>query len=137
MIGNYAFVDTNILVYVYSCEDPGKRQKAIDVFNNYNCIISTQVLNEFCNVGIKKLHLSTDDIQHILNEILAACDLAIVGPYTIRQALNIHGNYRFSFYDSLIVSSALECRCDFLLTEDLTDGQKINNMTIKNVFSTS
>jgi predicted nucleic acid-binding protein len=136
MNGNNAFVDTNILVYVYSREDSDKRQKAIDIFNSYDCVISTQVLNEFSNIAIKKLHLSIDDIQHIINEILAACDLAIVGSHTIRHALNIHGDYGFSYYDSLIVSSALECGCDLLLTEDLNDGQKINDMTIKNIFST-
>jgi predicted nucleic acid-binding protein len=87
-------------------------------------------------ISVKMLHLPNEDIRNIIDEILAACDLAIVGSHTIRQALGIHEDYGFSYYDSLIVSSALECGCDYLLTEDLNNGQKINNMTIKDIFPT-
>ena len=40
--------------------------------------------------------------------------------------------HKFSYWDSLIISSALENECEFLYTEDLQDGQIINSrLTIK------
>jgi predicted nucleic acid-binding protein len=135
MNDNSAFIDTNILVYTYSREDVYKRQKSIDALNDYDCIISTQVLNEFCNIGIKKFHFSDYDVRCCIDEILSVCNLALVNIGTIRQAVEVHQKYGFSFYDSLIVSSALECNCKFLLTEDLSDGQIIRSVMVKNIFT--
>jgi predicted nucleic acid-binding protein len=42
--------------------------------------------------------------------------------------------WRFGFYDSLIVASALAAGCDMLLTEDLQHGQVIETLTISNPF---
>ena len=48
-----AFIDTNVFIYLYS-EDESEKQNTSQIFvDKYNCIISTQVLNEFCNVCIK------------------------------------------------------------------------------------
>lgn len=40
-------------------------------------------------------------------------------------ALDLHYRYQFSSYDSLIVSAAISSECEYLLTEDLQQGQKI------------
>ena len=55
-----AFIDTNVLVYLYSEDEAEKQALAYDAIEKYDCITSTQVLNEFSNVCIKKLgiHLS-------------------------------------------------------------------------------
>jgi predicted nucleic acid-binding protein len=51
----------------------------------------------------------------------------------INQALNIHKNFGYNYYDCLMIVSALNANCDYLLTEDLTDGQIIENkLTINN-----
>jgi predicted nucleic acid-binding protein len=36
--------------------------------------------------------------------------------------------YQYSYFDSLIIASALEVGCDRLYSEDLQDGQKIDNI---------
>jgi len=41
----------------------------------------------------------------------------------------------FSSYDALIIASALEARCDRLLTEDHQAGRRINGLTIVNPFA--
>jgi predicted nucleic acid-binding protein len=48
-----AFIDTNVFVYLYSDSDADKRARAYSVLDEYDCQISTQVLNEFSNVCIK------------------------------------------------------------------------------------
>ena len=43
--------------------------------------------------------------------------------------------YAFSYWDSLVISSALESGCSILYSEDMQNGQVINKkLTIKNPF---
>lgn len=46
---------------------------------------------------------------------------------TVRNANNIKSKYSLSFYDSLIISAALECKCNTLYLEDMQHGQRIEN----------
>jgi predicted nucleic acid-binding protein len=45
------FLDTNILIYGYSQDEPDKRQRAIECIQSGKVWISTQVLNETINVS--------------------------------------------------------------------------------------
>jgi predicted nucleic acid-binding protein len=137
MSGNLAFVDTNVLVYAYSENDLQKKALSVYALDAYECIISTHVLNEFCNICIKKLHFPIEKIHRSIDEILDVCDLFVVNDYIIHNALDVHERYQSSYYDSVIIASALECKCDFLLSEDLQDGQVIGNTTIKNIYTLS
>ena len=54
---------------------------------------------------------------------------------THEAAIALARSHGFSFYDALIVVSALEAGCDTLLTEDLQAGQRIAGLTIVNPFA--
>ncbi|SDN51183.1 PIN domain-containing protein [Desulfonauticus submarinus] len=43
----------------------------------------------------------------------------------VRKSWEIKEKYKFSYWDSLIVASALENNCSILYTEDMQDGQII------------
>ena len=131
-----AFVDTNLLIYLYSESEDFKRNLVIQEINQYERFISTQVLNEFCNVCIRKLKLPVDSILNAVEEIKTICNLIMVDEETIISALRLHEKLGYSYYDSLIISSALESRCQYLLSEDMASGQVIEkSLTIKNVFA--
>jgi predicted nucleic acid-binding protein len=52
------------------------------------------------------------------------------------MALNLAERYQYSYFDSLILASALEAGCQILYSEDLQDGQRIENqLMIINPFS--
>ena len=54
----------------------------------------------------------------------------------IQKALSLHNKYGYTYFDSLMLSSALVCDCKYLLTEDLRSGQIIENkLKIVNIFS--
>ncbi|GHV34728.1 hypothetical protein FACS1894187_05920 [Synergistales bacterium] len=57
---------------------------------DYHCVVSTQTLNELCNVCIKKSRFSFEKIQNILERILVICDLFVVDKDTIYNALKVH-----------------------------------------------
>ena len=71
MSANKAFVDTNVLIYLYSGkdDDSGKRRQAYEAVKQYDCQISTQVLNEFNNICIKKLKITAQNIQDLIDQI--------------------------------------------------------------------
>jgi predicted nucleic acid-binding protein len=74
-------------------------------------------------------------VRDSITEIKNICDLIIVDDDTIVSALGCHEKYGYSFYDSLMMASALESGCAYLLSEDMADGQIIEgNLTIKNIF---
>jgi len=129
------FIDTNIFVYLQSTTETEKRdisKRAVDAFY---CTASTQVLNEVSNVLSRKAGFSFDQIGEIVDGIVQTCEIAIVNYDTVRKAHEIAAKYQYGYYDSLIISSALESNCETLLTEDLADGQVIDGkLTIVNVF---
>jgi predicted nucleic acid-binding protein len=130
-----AFIDTNLLVYLYSHTEQDKSRTVVDVLCKHECIISTQVLNEFCHVCIRKMKISPADVKKAIMEIIAVCRLAYIKEQEIFLALKIQNDYGYSYYDSLIIASALESGCQYLFSEDMADGQMIENkVRIKNIF---
>ena len=64
-----------------------------------------------------------------------SCQVAIITPMTIQHAIEIAERYKFSWFDSLIVATALEAGCDTLYTEDLQHRQIIDGrLTVSNPF---
>jgi predicted nucleic acid-binding protein len=57
-----AFVDTNVLVYLYSEDEPEKQTTAIDAMERFHCLTSTQALNEFCSVCLRKLKMPSESL---------------------------------------------------------------------------
>jgi predicted nucleic acid-binding protein len=130
-----AFIDTNVFIYLYSEDELEKQNISQRYVNRYDCIISTQVLNEFCNVCIKKLNKTADEIQLSLEEIIEQCAVCKIENEHISRALEIHKKYGYGYFDSLMIASALNSGCKYLLTEDMADGQIIDNkLTIINIY---
>jgi predicted nucleic acid-binding protein len=128
------FIDTNIVIYSLG-QSSTKAALAAPLFALHPTI-STQVLSETANVALKKLALPISETRKLLAMLETTCRVEIVTPQTMQRALDIAARYKFSWYDSLIVATALEAGCDTLYTEDLQDGQVIENkLTVINPFS--
>ena len=124
---NAKFIDTNIVVYLFSGDEPEKRSKAENIVEADNLIISTQVLNEFANVMFRKFKLSPKEVSSACKELTLNFDIVTVNPSTIFNAIKLKERYGFSYFDSAILSSAIEAGCDTLYSEDLQHGQTIEN----------
>ena len=98
-------------------------------------VISVQVLNEFAAVLRRKFRLEWAVITDALADVRAA--LGPVRPVDVEihlHAVALARSHGFSFYDALIVASALAAGCDTLLTEDLQSGRRVEDLTIVNPF---
>jgi predicted nucleic acid-binding protein len=118
------FLDSNVIIYSFGAEDY-KKVIANELLKK-NPIISFQVLNEISNVLYKKLNIKISKIKRAIEFLSRICVEKNVTSMTIQSALNIVDHYGFSYYDSLIIGSALENKCTLLCSEDMSDGQVID-----------
>ncbi len=122
-----AFIDTNILLY--SIYGSASQQQQINAFlRNQSAlsVISTQVLKEFTNVCLKKkIHKTTTELKQHLTQFKQVFTVVEISLKNILSAIEIGEQYKFSFYDSLIIATALENKCNILLSEDLQHNQII------------
>lgn len=123
-----SFVDTNIWVYAHlnKAED-AKWEKANRLVETLdNLVISTQVMSEYYAVMLKN-RVEDGWIQDNLEEMAKYCELVPIDLTGIRAAHRIRLRYRFSYWDSLIIASALQARCSVLYSEDMQAGQEIED----------
>jgi len=130
------FIDTNLLIY-YVADDIGKKNTVKDLLLNHeDLIISSQVVNEFLAAVIRKNILSADQAVKYGKEFMDIFAFGIVGKNTIKTACRILKKYGYSYWDSLIIASALENNCSILYSEDMQSGQIIGDtLKIVNPFS--
>ncbi len=134
---NRRFIDTNVVLYLYSEDEPDKKAAAINqVHGPERPWISTQVLSELANVLRRKFKLEYPDIAAAVAEVCAACEVHVVTAETVAFALRLGERYRHSCFDSLILAAALECGCETLASEDMQHGMLIQSrLTIRNPFA--
>ena len=131
------FVDTNVLVYLFDADSSKKQARARDLLREERdrLIVSVQVLGEFYVTVTRKLAapLSADAASRAID---ALCELQVetLHPGLVRAAVRRSRVSRLSYWDSLIVETALSAGADVLFTEDLQDGQIIDSLRVVNPF---
>lgn len=129
------FLDSNILVNTHTDINSTKQTICHGLARNQLSFISTQVTQELANTLSRKFGHSWQDIERVLMDSIKNSTLHVNTDKTILEACHLASRYQFSFYDSLILSAALECECAILYSEDLSHGQVIEKkLTISNPF---
>jgi predicted nucleic acid-binding protein len=132
------FIDTNVWLYAFiQSQDQNKSAKAQVLIQQSDIIISSQVVNEVCVNLIKKAHLDERSIRKLINAFYNNwCNVLDVDKNTLLKASKLREEFQFSFWDSLIVSSAILGGAETLYTEDMSDGLLIEgSLTITNPFT--
>jgi len=130
------FFDTNVLLYLLS-EDAVKADRAEELLANGG-VISVQVLNEFAAVTSRKLGMSWREIRDVLLPIRSVCEIEPITVEAHDRAVELAERYGLSFYDAMIVASALLAGCKTLYSEDLQDRQVIDRqLRIRNPFAST
>ncbi len=134
------FLDTNLFVYSFDSESPDKQKRAQSIIQHaldtkLGCI-STQVIQEFANVALKKFSkpMKVSDLNVYVREILFPLCSVFTRFDLLEKSLEVTEKYKFSFYDSMIVSAAIFSQSSILFSEDLNDNQKVEGVKIMNPF---
>jgi len=131
-----SFIDSNIVLYAIG-QPSSKAHLAAPLFIA-SPTITTQVISETANVASRRFGLSAPEIRRLVAWLELMCTVEIITLDSIRLALDIRERYGFSWYDSLIVASALESNCGTLYSEDMQHGQLIHDrLKIVNPFAAS
>jgi predicted nucleic acid-binding protein len=134
------FLDTNIFVYSFDARSPGKAARASKLIKRAietrRGIVSYQVVQEFFNVALRRFAkpMTEPEARQYLSVTFRPL-LSVhssVGLYG--DALRVTSQFGYSWYDSLIIASAISGECETLYSEDFQNGQRIANLTISNPF---
>jgi len=129
------FIDTNILVYAYSETEPEKKQIAVQLLTDRSICMSTQVVNEFIWIMSSKYRVDMKLLSDVAKNLFLLYRMDIVDDSTIAVAIEMSMRYHLSYWDSLIVSSAMKLNCAILYSEDFQHKQIIEkSITVTNPF---
>ncbi len=134
------FLDTNIFVYCFDDRQPDKKVRSLaliaDALHTGDGVISTQVIQEFLNVALRKFSvpLKPEDGKVYLQRVMYPLCHVFPDLDLYEKALDILRDTNYSFYDSLILSGAIESGCTILYSEDLHAGQQVDRVKIVNPF---
>jgi predicted nucleic acid-binding protein len=138
MSADRAFLDTNVLVYVFDHDEPKKAQHAKDLLERAKpeeLALSAQVLGEFYVTVTRKLKRPLDEsLAAQAIEWLSLLQVVALDSSLVKEATEISRSSQLSYWDGLIVASAAAGGCQRLLTEDLNDGQVIGGVRVENPF---
>lgn len=133
------FLDTNILLYlIFSGEkDRMKSQKATELVQSRDCVLSVQVLQEFY---VQSTRVSrADALTHSeAFDFLKTFYRFRIQENTVevfQKAMEIREKYQISFWDSSIIAAAKISGCNRVYSEDLNSGQIYQGLQILNPFA--
>ncbi|MEA5549458.1 PIN domain-containing protein [Anabaena cylindrica UHCC 0172] len=126
------FVDSNIWLYrfILNPSDTSaiqKQQIATNVTSQENLLVSTQVINEVCANLIRKAGFDNSQIQTLIKEFASGCEILPVSLETLQYSAKLRSHYSLSFWDSLIVASAILEKVSILYSEDMQNGLIVEN----------
>ncbi len=134
------FIDTNIIVYAFDESEPRKsliaRKLIFNSIDSKEGCISTQVIQEFCNVALNKSASPLNKVQ--LKRVLSAVLVPLLShkpdeKFYLR-ALDIYDRFSLSFYDSLIIQAATDINCSIVYSEDMQHGMTYGKTKVINPF---
>lgn len=131
------FVDTTILVYAHDVSAGDKNTKAKQLIqelwaNKMGCL-SIQVMQEFYVTVTQKVPNPMDKATAI--EVIRSLGYWNVHEPLIDDIINaidIQMRYQVSFWDAMILQSAIQLECDLLWSEDLNPGQVYQGIKLIN-----
>ncbi len=135
------FLDTNIFVYSIdsSAEEKEKRNVARKLVKTHireeSGVISIQVIQEFFQVATTKIRMpiSAEDALEFM-QYMASLQIVTPDFDMVVAATRIHQKHSISFWDALILQAAKTADCFQVLSEDLQDGFRLDDLTVKNPF---
>ena len=140
MSAELAFVDTNILLYAHDTSEPGKHERARalleDLWARRTGCLSVQVVQEFFVNATRKLKLPLEvSTARMVIEDYAQWLVHTPTAGDVLAAIDLQSAHRTSFWDAMILTSALELGCGVLWSEDLNAGQRFEGLKVKNPFA--
>ena len=134
-----AFLDTNVLVYLFANEDPERQQVAEHLYMRTaadgSTVVSTQVLQEFYSVATGNIRSVIKPATALLAlQEFAEHHVVQVTPQTVMKAASRSASDQLSIWDALIVEAALAGGCRTLYSENFQHGRAFGPLRVVDPF---
>lgn len=114
------FVDSNVWLYaLLELQDVRKKEVAKSLIMKNPLVISTQVINEVSRNLLKSGGFLESEIQEFVEAAYHRYRVVEFTKEMLLQASDLRKKHLFSFWDSLIVASALMANAQILYSEDM------------------
>ncbi|HUB39311.1 MAG TPA: PIN domain-containing protein [Streptosporangiaceae bacterium] len=140
MSGSRQFVDTNVLVYAHDLTAGDKHDQARalleELWDSRGGCLSIQVLQEFFVTTTRKIPkpLTASSAAQVIAD-LARWHIHAPDSRDVLAAIDIHQQTGASFWDAMILRSAMQLGCQLLHSEDLNADQLYGGVRVHNPFS--
>jgi predicted nucleic acid-binding protein len=141
------FIDTNIWIYAFlevpdkKSSDSIKRKIILKAIKNRlindDIFTSIQAINEFHWILKRKYKISENIIKKKVNSIIEISQINALDIEVYFKSFELREKYSLSFWDSLMLSSALLSDCNLFYSEDMQNDMVIDKkLKIINPFIT-
>ncbi|MGK7873939.1 MAG: PIN domain-containing protein [Xenococcaceae cyanobacterium] len=134
------FIDSNLWFYALATNSDGdsKCETAKALIKRQGIVVSTQVINEVCVNLLRKSSINEQQIKDLILSFYQRYRVVSFNGDILLEASDLRSRYLFSFWDSLIVASALYAGVKILYSEDMRDGLIVSEkLQIINPFTAS
>lgn len=134
------FCDTNCLVYAYDLTAGAKRELAEALLSRLwetrGGAISIQILQELFVALTRKIPrpLSLPEARLIVAD-LASWTVVEPNAGDVLAAIDGSARWHISFWDAMVLTSAIRAGAETVWSEDLNNGQVYDGTTVRNPFS--
>lgn len=140
-LNSLCYLDTNLFIYLFDNASEQKQAVAEKIYREMLQSrlgrISMLVVSEWRNVMAKKYNrVVTPDIRMGFLQLFEVWKPILINLKTIINSEKLMSRYSLSAYDAIHIQAALDMECKFFLSEDLQNGQVIDDsLTILNPFA--
>ncbi len=117
------FIDSNVWLYAFiEGQDRKKHDAAKQLLQTCEPVLSTQVINEVCVNLLRKTDFTESDIGNLIASFYEKYEVVAPNRSILLSASELRERYSLSFWDSLVICSALFAGTPVLYSEDMQDG---------------
>jgi len=131
-------LDINILIYSIDNQAGNRHQTAIALMQDMmtsDCVLTLQSLGEFFHAATRKGKMPKQDAMAQINDWMTLFPIIHAIPTTLKMAMHAVDEHQFSFWDAMILETAVQAGVTHLYSEDMQHKQTWKNMTIENPFA--
>lgn len=124
-------LDTNLWVYLYASNTSTKVARIKHLIDEHfqAMIVSTQILGELYYVLTRKGFQSKEQAKEIIVKTITTFPVVGIGAINVVKALEVQESYNYSYWDSLLIATALLNEVTVLYSEDMQHNQLVANQT--------
>ncbi len=130
-------LDTNILIYSIDSQAGNRHQNAMKLMQKMmlsDCVLTLQSLSEFFSASTRKGKMPKQEAIAQVGDWMTLFPVVNAVPTTLNMAMNAVQKHQFSFWDAMILETAVQAGVTLLYSEDMQHKQTWKGMVIENPF---